>query len=174
LFETREAQPPTVGSANFVPPTSPDLVIANLEHAVTEKNTENYIRCLVDTLNSTQRFQFIPTAGAAGRYASTFSSWSLQSERSYFSALKAFSGTAPSSLQLDGSFSIITGDSAIYEGRYDIVFRHGLGGVDENAHGSVQFILHMDRSSIWSITRWIDIPATDRTSWSEWKGRFAN
>jgi len=175
LFETRDPEAPSSGSSTFIPPTSPDLVIDNLENAVAEKSTENFLRCLVDTLSSSQRYEFFPTASAAGRYASTFAEWSLQSERAWFSAVKAFSDAdAPSGLTLTGSFSVIAADSAIYEGRYDLSFRHGVSSMAENARGTLQFILHTDRNSIWSITRWIDIPLNDETSWSEWKGRFAN
>jgi len=175
LFSTRDPEPPSSGSSTFIPPTSPDLVLSNLENAVAEKSAENYIRCLVDTLNSSQRYLFIPSASAAGRYAATFADWSLQSERAWFSAMKAFSeADAPSSLTLTGSFSVIAADSAIYEGEYDLAFRHGVSSVAETVRGSLQFVLHIDRNSIWSISRWTDIPRNDETSWSEWKGRFAN
>jgi hypothetical protein len=175
LFETRDPEPPASGSSTFVPPTTPDLVLSNLEFSVSEKNTENYIRCLTDTVNSGVRLMFIPTTAAAGRYASTFSDWTVQSERSYFAALVAFTGTsATSQLTLTGSFSVLASDSAVYDGSYDLLFRHGVAGVAENVKGNVQFVLRTDRSSIWSITRWTDIPQTDQTSWSEWKGRFAN
>lgn len=175
LFETREPEPPSSGSSTFVPPTSPDLVLDNLENAVAEKSTENYLRCLVDTLNSDQRYLFIPTAAAAGRYAATFSHWSLQSERAWFAAMKAFSeNDAPSNLVLTGSFAVIAADSAIYEGSYLFTYRHGVGSVSETVKGTLQFVMHTDRNSIWSITRWTDIPFNEETSWSEWKGRFAN
>ncbi|MCZ7557652.1 MAG: hypothetical protein M5R41_14740 [Bacteroidia bacterium] len=175
LFETRDPEPPASGSSTFVPPTSPDLVLSNLEYSVSEKNTENYIRCLADTVNSGVRFLFLPTAAAAGRYASTFSGWTVQSERSYFAALVAFTGSAATSrLTFSGAFVVLASDSAVYEGSYDLLFRHGVPGVTENVKGNVQFVLRTDRSSIWSITRWTDIPHTDQTSWSEWKGRFAN
>ncbi|MBN1448596.1 MAG: hypothetical protein JXA28_11750 [Bacteroidetes bacterium] len=175
LFETRDPQAPSSGSSTFVPPTSPDLVIENLENAVSEKSTENFVRCLVDTLNSERGYTFIPTAAAAGRYAVTFSAWSLQSERAWFAAMKAFAEeTAASSLVLSGTFSVIAADSAIYEGMYDCTFRHGVSGISETVRGTLQFIMHTDRNSIWSIARWTDIPIPDQTSWSEWKGRFAN
>jgi len=175
LFETRDPEPPTSGSSTFIPPTSPDIVIENLESAVSEKSTENFIRCLVDTLNSDRRYEFIPTAAAAGRYMATFSDWKLQSERAWFAAMKAFAAEdAPSQLTLTGTFAVIAADSAIYEGMYDCTFRHGVSGIAESVHGTLQFILHTDRNSIWSVTRWTDIPSQGHTSWSEWKGRFAN
>ncbi|MFZ1729517.1 MAG: hypothetical protein WBQ23_05955 [Bacteroidota bacterium] len=175
LFETRDPEPPTSGSSIFVPPTSPEIVLSNLENAISEKNTENYIRCLVDTLNSERRFVFLPTASASGRYASAFSDWTLQSERAWFSAIKAFAPKdAPSYLNLQGQFAVIAADSAIYEGSYELVFQHGVANVSETVRGNLQFVLHIDRNSVWSISRWNDISLNDETSWSEWKGRFAN
>ncbi len=175
LFETRDPEPPSSGSSTFIPPTSVDLVLENLSNAIAEKNTENFLRCLVDTLNSDQRYEFIPTAAAAGRYASTFVDWSLQSERAWFAAMKAFAEKdAASSLTLNGAFAVITADSAVYEGSYDLTYRHGVSSVSETVRGTLQFILHTDRNSIWSISRWSDIPLNEETSWSEWKGRFAN
>jgi hypothetical protein len=175
LFETRDPEPPTSGSSTFVPPTSPDIVLSNLENAISEKNTENYVRCLVDTLNSERRFVFLPTASAAGRYAPAFSNWTLQSERAWFAAIKAFAPKdAPSILNLQGQFAVIVADSAIYEGSYDLVFQHGVANVSESVRGNLQFVMHMDRNSVWSISRWNDISLNDETSWSEWKGRFAN
>lgn len=175
LFETREPEAPSSGSSTFVPPTAPAIVLDNLENAIAEKNSESYIRCLVDTLNSSRSFAFVPTATAAGRYAGTFASWSLQSERGWFAAVKAIAPEdAPSYLNLDGSFVVIAADSAVYEGRYEMTIRHGVSNISETVRGSLQFVLHTDRNSIWSITRWTDLPLADETSWSDWKGRFAN
>ncbi|MFA6232611.1 MAG: hypothetical protein WC824_00310 [Bacteroidota bacterium] len=175
LFETRDPEPPTSGSSTFVPPTSPDIVLSNLENAIAEKNTENYVRCLIDTLNSNRQFSFVPTSSAAGRYAPTFADWSLQSERAWFAAMKAFAPKdAASYLNLQGRFSVIAADSAIYEGSYEVVFQHGVANVSETVRGNLQFVMQIDRNSVWSITRWIDISLNDETSWSEWKGRFAN
>jgi hypothetical protein len=175
LFSTRDPEPPTGGSSTFTPATSPDLVLSNLEHAVAERNVGNYLRCLVDSVNSARAFAFIPTAAAAGRYPATFASWSVASERSAFSALVAVTPSgATSSLVLAGGFTVVAADSAVYEGTYSLTFPHGIAGTPETAHGTVQFILTPDRNSIWAITRWIDVPVESEPSWSDLKGRFAN
>ena len=175
LLDTREPEQPKTGTSTFVPPTSADLVIANLESAVAEKNTENYMRCLPDSLNSTRGFHYLPTAAAAGRYPTTFAMWSLQSERSWFSTLEIVSEpSSKSSLILAGDFSVLGADSAIYEAEYTLRFKHGVSGVPETVKGHLQFVLTIDRNFFWSITRWIDNPLADQPSWSEWKGRFAN
>ena len=175
LFSTREPEPPKSNSSTFVPPTTPDLVLTNMEHAVSEKDAANYLRCLPDTLNSTRSFSFTPSATAAGRYVTTFLTWSLQSEKSYFSALVALTPTtASSSLVITGSFSIIASDSAIYNGDYQLTFQHGLSGVPETVRGTLQFVLATDRTSLWNVVRWIDNPIGSDPSWSDLKGRFAN
>ena len=175
LFSTRDPEPPTSGSSSFTPPTSPDIVLSNLEHAVAEKNAENYVRCLVDTLNSERRFAFTPTAAAAGRYPSTFLNWSLQSERSYFSSLLALTPKeASTSLTVSGGFTVLASDSAMFTGTYSMSIPHGVNGIATTVRGTVQFLLAPNRNSLWGIVEWIDTPLANETSWSEWKGRFAN
>jgi len=175
LFSTRDPEPPTSGSSTFTPPTSADLVIENLTNAIAEKNTENYMRCLVDTLNSGRSYAFIPTAEAAGRYSSTFSEWTLQSEKSYFSALIALTpASVATTLSLSGGFDLIAADSAIYNSDYQLTFPHGIVSIAETVRGNLQLVLATDRNSLWSIVRWTDNPISNEISWSEWKGRLAN
>jgi hypothetical protein len=175
ILTTRDPEPPTQGSSTFVPPTAPELVLANLRSAVSEKNVENYMRCLVDTLSAARSFQFVPTASALGRYPSAFLQWSLQSERTWFSSLLALTpAQAAASLSLDGGFSVIVSDSAVYTGTYALAVAHALPGVPETVRGQVQLVMALDRSSQWSIVRWTDTPVGTEPSWSEWKGRFGN
>lgn len=175
LFSTRDPEPPKGGSSAFIPATSADLVIQNLKNAISERNTVNYLRCFVDTLSSGRSFEFIPTAAAAGRYASAFASWSLASERAWFSSLSAYlQPSASSVLNLNGTFSILASDSAVYQGDYQLVFPHGIAGVPETTRGNLQFVIAIDRNSTWGITRWTDNPIGNDPAWSEIKGRFAN
>jgi hypothetical protein len=175
LFETRNPEPPSNVGATFVPPTSPDIVLSNLILAIRERNTGNYLRCLPDTLSTDVQFRFIPTAAASGRYVSTFTSWSLASEQSYFNALTVFTDPqTTSSLELMGKFSVVAADSAIYDGSYLLTFLHSVPGVAQSVRGTLQFTLRPDRTFFWRIIRWVDNPDGDLPSWSEWKGRFAN
>jgi hypothetical protein len=175
LFGTRDPEPPQGGGSTFVPPTSPDLVLTNMAHAISEKNVVNYMRCFVDTLNSSNSYSFVPTAAASAQYAATFSSWTLQSERSYFSGLAASTpASATPVLILSGGFSVVTSDSAVYAGDYQLTFQHGISGVPETVRGNVQFIIAIDRNSFWGLTRWIDNPIGSEPPWSDLKGRFSN
>ncbi|MAT40204.1 MAG: hypothetical protein CL946_11440 [Ectothiorhodospiraceae bacterium] len=175
IFETRDAEPPTVRGSSFVPPTTPSLALQNLQNAIAEKNLNDYLRCLVDTLSSDRHFEFIPTAGAAARYGSTFTDWNLRSEQTYFAAIVANTEDGdPSSLQLTGGFDITSSDSAIYNATYTLIFRHGVAGTPEEVTGTMLLTLATDRSNFWSIVRWTDLPDGTEPAWSDLKGRFAN
>ncbi|MDH7516067.1 MAG: hypothetical protein QHI48_09360 [Bacteroidota bacterium] len=174
IFDTRNAEPPKSTASTFIPPTTPEFVLDNLRSAVAEKNEANYIRCLADTLNMDRRFEFVPTASAAARYSSVYASWSISSEKTYFSTLVALTPpTATSLLDLSGGFTLRTSDSAVYQGTYILTFPHGIGSAPETVQGNVQFTIASDRSSFWSIVRWIDSPSGTEPTWSDLKGRFA-
>ena len=113
ILSTRDPEPPSTGGSSFIPATSPELVTSNLRGAIAEKNVENYMRCLVDTLSSQRSFQFVPTGSALGRYPSAFAQWTLQSERTWLSSLLALTPqNAATALSLDGAFSVVVSDSA--------------------------------------------------------------
>lgn len=175
LFETREAEQPNQSGSTFIPPTSADLVLTNLRTAITERNTNNYLRCFVDTLHSSRQFVFHPTSSALSRYPALFSRWNLQSERAYFESIRALmSKDDASSLSFQGSFQLIASDSAVYNADYQLTFQHHVSGIPETVYGNVQFLFGTDRNKTWSIIDWIDTNNGAPTSWSELKGRFGN
>ncbi len=175
IFSTRNPEEPIAASDTYQPPVSPEIVLENLAASIRERNSNNYLRCLVDTVSSERRFRFIPTSDAAGRYASVFASWNLQSEQSYFQNIIAVTpADAQSSLALNGSFQVLTSDSSLYFADYILVVRHGLSGIPETYSGRLQFTLATDRNQFWSIVQWEDIEQAGKASWSDLKGRFSN
>jgi hypothetical protein len=175
ILETRTPQPPAQTSSTFVPATSPSIVLDNLINAVRERNTDNYIRCLVDSNFSDKRFSFVPTQVAQSTYAIKFISWSLSSERGYFENLKSQTPSTATALLFFSSqkFGSVQSDSALFTGAYDLVFQHDQSGVSQEAKGTLQFYLATDRNKLWSIYRWIDLQSGSDFSWSEMKGRFS-
>jgi hypothetical protein len=173
ILETRTPQPPAQTSSTFVPATSPDTVLANLINAVRERNTDNYIRCFVDSNFSDKRFSFIPTQEAQSKYA-IFNSWSLSSERAYFQNLKSNTPSTATSLLFFSSqrFESLQSDSALFTGAYDLIFQHDWSGVPQEAKGTLQFYMATDRNKLWMIYRWVDLQTGSDFSWSEMKGRF--
>jgi hypothetical protein len=158
-----------------VPATSPSIVLDNLINAVRERNTDNYIRCLVDSNFSDKRFSFIPTQEAQSKYAIKFNSWSLSAERGYFENLKSQTPSTATALLFFSSqkFEMVQSDSALFTGAYDLVFQHDQSGVPQEAKGTLQFYMTTDRNKLWTIYRWIDLQTGSDFSWSEMKGRFS-
>lgn len=175
IFETRTPEPPSQTSSGFIPPTTANIVLDNLINSIQERNTDNYIRCFVDTAVSDKRFSFVPTQEAQSQYAAVFSSWALSSERAYFENLKSHTPASSTTLLAlnNGKFESTQSDSAIYSASYLLIFQHNVSGIPQESRGNLQFYLAPDRRGFWVIYRWIDIKTGSDFSWSEMKGKFS-
>jgi hypothetical protein len=171
LFQTREPEQPSQTTSTFIPPTSYDLVLRNLQFAVSEYNVDNYMRCFVDS--AYRRYEFIPAPEARARFANIFNTWSLESERRYFQNLGAPSIGAPS-LTFPSQAPIYTGsDSVIYNLNYTLYFPHRKAGIPQVVQGNMQLYLGVDPRRLWSIYRWQDSRTTTDSTWSYWKAVFS-
>lgn len=174
IFETRTPQPPGQSRTDFIPPTSPDIVISNLKSSISDQNVDNYVACLSDTSFGGARFEFVPPVDVIGQYRSIFVDWSVNSERSYFNNLKVqTSGSATATLTLSSESMTFQGDSAIYNANYVLFWPHKVAGIPQEARGNLQFFLGVDRNRNWSIYRWIDSRVGNNFTWSELKARFS-
>lgn len=175
LFETRGVEPPSQPRSTFTQPTSPDIVLANLSFAIAEKNLDNYLRCLVDTNFSVRRFRYFPDALSQSNYP-VFLTWSITSERNYYSNLLTFTNESASSNLFLSNASFNTGlDSAIIDAEYLLVFDHNKQNVAKVTKGTLRFIMGTDQRGLWSIHGWYDfINNGNDTTWSVLKANFVN
>ncbi len=175
IFSTRSPEKPSETGSSFVPPTTPSIVIDNLTNAVRDRNTEDYIRCFVDSNFSDQRFVFQPTQSAQTGSGALFRDWNLSSERAYFENFKSKVPTgSESALLLNGAvFQTVTADSAVYTAAYTLVVQHTVQTIPKQAQGTLLFVLALDRNNNWAIARWIDNTAGSDFSWSDFKARFS-
>jgi hypothetical protein len=175
-FATREAEPPTEGRTSWQFPTDPIIVLENMKVAIKEKNVENYMKCLVDSINL---FRFTPDRHEAENNAGVFERWNLSHEQSYIN--KAFT-SIPDDSTRSLSFSHIQRsefpDSALIRADYAIEFQHILAQqVPKLGRGQVDFWF-IRRNGYWVISRWIDFETKlDSTamripSWSTLKASF--
>jgi len=67
LFETRTPELPDQSSGNFIPPTSPDIVLENFTQAIKNKNADHYEACFIDS-----GYTFIPSSDANTQFPSFF------------------------------------------------------------------------------------------------------
>jgi hypothetical protein len=175
LFEPREPEPPTQSSFDFRPPTVPTIVISNLQNAVAQKNSANYMSCFADPLKTGRAFTFIPSAEASAQYPGLLANWTIADELSYFQNLIA---KAPpngfSSLLLTPKSSVVTADSVIYDFDYTLTFEHTEAGFPTTSRGTLQFSIGTDNTNFWTIYRWSDFKTTTDITWSLVKGKFSN
>ncbi|CUS99402.1 hypothetical protein JGI3_02298 [Candidatus Kryptobacter tengchongensis] len=175
LFKTRSPELPTevADQSSWKQPVTPEITLENLRNAIYNRNTENYIRCFVDSNFSEKRFTFIPTQEAQIQYPEIFKDWSLNNERNYFNNIKAnVPQGAISELVLSGNFQSFSIDSAVYYASYLVSFQHVVKDIPQSAKGNLQFYLTSDRNGNWVIYKWIDIKLQNEFSWSELKAKF--
>ncbi len=175
-FATREAEQPTEGRTSWQLPTDPMIVLQNMKAAIEEKNVENYMKCLVDSINL---FHFTPDQYQASTNAGIFEQWSLAHEQSYIN--KAFTSIPDDSARLLNFNNIKRNefpDSALIRADYTIELHHILASTFPTiGKGQVDFVF-IRRYGYWMITRWsdfetkVDPPATRVPSWSTIKASF--
>lgn len=175
-FATREAEPPTEGRTSWQFPTDPIIVLENMKIAIKEKNVENYLKCLVDSMTL---FRFTPDQFEASNNIGIFERWNLTHEQSYIN--KIFTSIPDDSIRTLSFASIQRSelpDSALIRADYALEFRHILAqGFPRLAKGQVDFWF-IRRNGFWVISRWIDYDtkldstATRIPSWSTIKASF--
>ena len=173
LFEIRDPEPPDQSRANYLPPTEPRIVIENLKNSFLDKNVQNYIACLVDTIFVSKKFTFLPSSEAASTFIFLTQDWSIFDERKYFSSMTSkVSKELPITLNLtDENYSSLSGDTLLYTANYFINIPHNSSEPKSYA-GNLQFNMVRDSRSNWSIYFWKDTKSGNLPSWSELKGYF--
>lgn len=172
IFDTRAPESPANIRSTFVPPTTPALVITNLQYAILEKNSINYIKCL-----SQPNFQYIADSKSQQVYGQIFQNWNTNSEKFYLDNLISQTNTSASStLFLDNTnFTFLTSDSVIYKADYIIVFQHNRNNIPKSATGSMQLTITGDENNLFGIIKWEDFRQQDTSfTWSELKANFSN
>lgn len=175
LFQPRDPEDPSQSSLNYLPPTDPSIVMANLQSAIEQKSVANYVACFADASRGAAPFAFTPSADAAAAFGSTLMSWTIREEQAYFQNLISRSSqSAYAAVSLTLKSTTVTSDSVISAYDYVLVFEHNDTGFPTTARGSLQFTMRQDASNFWMIQRWVDFKTTTDISWSHFKGKFSN
>ena len=172
IFDTRTPEAPVNIRSTFVPPTTPALLLTNLQFSILEKNSVNYGKCL-----NPLAFQYVPDSKSRQIYGQIFQNWTQASEKNYLDNLISQTGVnASSTLFLDNATTTyITPDSVIYKADYIVVFQHNRTNIPKSATGNLHFIISGDVNNLFSITKWEDFRQGDTTfTWSELKANFSN
>jgi len=177
-FQTRAPEPPRRAQGTFVLPHSPAIVFINLRSALAELNVVNYERCFTDSTRSSRRFRFIPEPAVANTNPGLFSLWSIKEERGYFARMRdplPADSIFTLTLRPDSLQTVVTGDSAIFLQRYELIARHQrqTSGVPRKVSGEGRFWLSRDQFGDWSIYRWADFSSGSAFTWSTLKAAFS-
>ncbi|HZW39628.1 MAG TPA: hypothetical protein VFF33_10030 [Ignavibacteriaceae bacterium] len=171
IFDTRDAETPEQGRANFQTAFNPEDVINNLINSLKDRNLENYLACFSDSSYTSKIFIFDFAPGTAFVFETT---WTKKQEEQYFNNLKnKIEENQQITLILNNaSFSSPSGDSIFYTASYVLNVPHIDNNIPKNYEGELKFNLIRDDRSIWSIYYWQDIKTDNKSSWSDLKGWF--
>lgn len=175
LFDTRDVEPPIDPRSNFIPPTSPELVLVNLQFAIAEKNIDNYMKCFVDSTFAGVSYRFFADAPTQIQFP-ILTGWNINNERIYYTNLVSATSIESSSNLFLSNFTMTQGiDSAIYDAEYLLAFNHNRNVIPKTSKGKLRFVLVPDSRSLWGIKTWNDFKIEESdTTWSYLKASFVN
>lgn len=167
IFHTRSSEGPNTQRGNFQPPTTPGILIQNLQNSFKDKLSDNYMACFSDKI-----FTFSPSAGSVSMY-SVLQNWSRQDEGQFFNNLiNSVPQNSIITLSFSDTLMVPQGDSASYSAGYAI----SVPFLDEQKpkyyQGNLHFTMIRDNKLQWVISYWMDIKDEKYPSWSELKGRL--
>lgn len=175
FFETRSPQDPGDSGGDFQPASTHYQLLNNFTNSFNQLNVEYYSECFINEQNNQPSFQFVPDADALARYGILFNNWSKDSERQYLQGLVSSlpDGIFPNLLWKSKKYDIITSDSAVFVGEYNILIKQK--NYDENYKGILRFIFARSTNGLWYIKNWSDFRNQSDTfpSWSILKARYA-
>lgn len=175
LLGVRDPEPPDGPTeSHWVPATTPDIVIANMENAFIYREFETYIKCLSDTSEyNLPLFRFKPSVASSIKYPGKFEVWSISEEQIWFQSVLA--SCPPDSLfrlkiTEDEPFTEVK-DSVEYQFSYSLDIHHNHQGPPVKYAGKGIFKMVRDARNYWMIYYWEDIGTGD-PDWTDLKALF--
>lgn len=166
-FRTRDAEPPASNSGTWVAPTDYTVLLNNLQQAVANRNTQNYLRCL-----NPDSLVYVPAASEANR--PVWLTWSLREEQSWFeNMVQNLASASGNSLKLTQTeLRDVSATSVRYVGDYTFEALHNDTTLTRRFRGQVQLVIRQNVFNEWEIARWEDVETSPDSSWSRLKARF--
>lgn len=168
LFSTRSPEPPIVEGGTFLQPDTPDQVIANIQAAIGELNTQNYRRSFAPDL------EFEATGTAQARDPAVWTGWSRAEEERYFRTLAAAARlTNGNELRLnDRTLSVVREDRFVLDATYVLTVFHRRPHLSETAQGRLVWVISQAEDGLWYVSEWTDQELSGAVSWSDLKAEF--
>lgn len=167
-FAIRKAEEPKSPSSSWILPDSHNSVLINLRNAIKEKNTDNFMACLVDPDHSDEKYVFVPDPEILASHPDVFLDWGREKEEV---AIKQAFFHVPNDSSASLEFyedikEIITADSAVTVKQYRLVLQNTLEGLPSIYEGQVEFRFKEDQRGWWIIYYWRDSSISDFEPWT--------
>jgi hypothetical protein len=177
LFDTRAPENPVNAGSTFETPTTPTVVLRNMESALGSANASDYRKCFSDTSQGLPSFVFIPSTQGLSAAPTKFTFWGIVEEEQYirniFAALQQ-GGVCSVSFNPADVTEVPIADSVQFTASYTVNFPHTVSGAERTAEGLLSFTFKLSRQNEWYITTWRDIAVDNKSSWSLIKARFVD
>jgi len=167
LFEPRVPQDPSNSGVVWQDPTSPDIVVENMQSALNGKSLL-YLDCLSDS------FEFFADTNDINDYPTyNFNDWTKGDEALTVTALFAVvpgdsSITSEFSMDISHPDPAAPADSTIIYREYSITVPQSFHcGTGTPAVGIAELVLTEDSEGFWSILEWHDV-RHEETNWVTW------
>ena len=175
-FDTRDAEKPSERQSSWIQPTTVNDVLTNLKRAISEKNSTNYMRCLVDSNRQGVSFVFIPDPTIATSNPGVFFKWSREQEKRYFEQLlQNLPSDSLSQLVLsDIQENPLGQDSSRIRCNYQLTLDHkyDVSVCPQRTEGQATLTFIRSSEDLWYIYRWTDVATGDLPPWSAIKACF--
>jgi hypothetical protein len=164
-----EAPLPDKSSDIFDQPITHETVLSNLRYSLIQKNSDNYMNCLIDTaLIPAMVFKFVPDQSAQ---IEKFRNWGLTDEQNYLRNVYSRAQTISFEyLDKDISFNSITSSEDSVQSS---LFRYELSAMIDSLEiytGKARMKLVKNANSLWAIYYWEDhrddSNVINRNTWS--------
>jgi hypothetical protein len=177
LFDTRTPENPVNAGSSFETPTTPSVVLRNLESALGSANASDYRKCFSDTSKGLPAFVFIPSTQGLSAAPTKFAQWGVAEEEGYirniFAELQQ-GGVCAVSFNPADVTDVPIADSVQFNAGYTVNFPHTRVGAERTAEGLLNFTMRLSRQNEWYISSWRDIAIENKSSWSLIKARFVD
>lgn len=171
LFSTRSTEPPTDSGSGWIPPTQVDQVFINMSQAITELNSDNYLRSFFGPDETQNSFLFIPNPSVVGWPSSE--PWGYDEEKITIEYLfSLMSPDVPGYLQFDiGQSNPPYGDedSVWVTKPYSLLVpvTDPNQNIPQDVSGTAHFYLAKTSIGYWAIYRMEDVEGSP--SWTDLK-----
>jgi hypothetical protein len=176
LFTTRSPEDPEGGGSGVWQfPTSPEVVLMNLESAMGRRSAVDYSRLFTLPENNLPAYVFEADPNSNAANPGVFEHWSVLNEQKHSQSL-----FSPANLPLDSLAQLeltverqtLLGDSATVSCSYVLHVGHLSDGIPREMAGQASFRLLRGSDGGWYIQYWSDLRRAGTGCWSDLKAAF--